>query len=66
MDTLEHLQEQLASLKRRYENGARSDARDEDFAQEEAALVDRFRAIGHAPSYPDGFLESRQKERGAL
>ena len=61
-DTLASLQGHLADLKRRYLSGPSNDRRDNLFLCEEIALADRFKAIGHPPSYPSGFLESLRVE----
>lgn len=54
-DTERILQKELAGLKIQYLSRPSTPARDASFAEREAAIGDRFRKIGRAPSYPKGF-----------
>lgn len=45
-------------LKKEYLSAPTSNKRDDDFAAREAALAERFRAIGAEPSYPPYFFWS--------
>lgn len=53
---LAKLQEELARNKLAYERTSPSEDRDEEFAQHEMRIADRFRAIGERPTYPAGFI----------
>lgn len=45
-------------LKREYLSGPHSSERDDEFSRREIELAERFRAIGHPPSYPPHFFWS--------